>query len=290
MKTKIEIIKILIAIMVILLITTTVFGQKPTLEWANILAGTFTMGSPAAEVNREDDETQHQVRLNAYKMSKYEITVAQFKAFVDATSYVTDADKGTHGISGSSIWTGTKWEYIAGVNWKCDEKGNLRPVAEFNHPVIHVSWNDATAFADWMGCRLPTEAEWEYACRAGTTTPFNTGNNLTTSQANYDRNYPHNNNTKGESRGKILPVGSFSPNAWGLYDMHGNVCEWCSDWYGEYPKIAQTNPNGPSTGGYRVDRGGSWYFNAQFCRSSLRYFNDPDLRHDYIGFRLVSSK
>ena len=184
--------------------------------------------------------------------------MAQFKAFVDATGYKTDADKGTGGEIGSAIWTGAKFEYKAGVNWQCDVKGNPRLSTEYNHPVIHVSWNDAVAFAKWMGCRLPTESEWEYACRAGTTTPFNTGTNLTTAQANYNGNYPYNNNPKGEYRGNTMQAGSFAPNLWGLYDIHGNVWERCSDWYGDYPAVAQTNPQGTKTGSNRVIRGGSW--------------------------------
>lgn len=264
---------------------------KPAIEWACIPAGTFSMGSPASEVSRGSDEIQHQVTLSAFKMSKHEITVAQFKAFVNATGYITDADKGTGGVgSGSSIWTGTKFELKAGVNWKCDVNGKVRPAAEYNHPVIHISWNDAVAFAEWMGCRLPTEAEWEYACRAGTTTPFNTGNNLTTEQANYNGNYPYNNNAKGEYREKTMPVASFSPNAWGLYDMHGNVWEWCSDWYGDYSTGAQTDPTGPASGLLHVDRGGSWDGGARLCRAAFRCSGYPGDRFNFRGFRLVSSK
>lgn len=260
------------------------------IEWADIPAGTFIMGSPTSEVDRSDDETQHKVTLSAFKMSKHEVTIAQFKAFVDATGYVTDADKGTGGVDGSAIWTGSEFEFKAGVNWKCDVNGNPRPDSEYNHPVIHVSWNDATAFAQWMGCRLPTEAEWEYACRAGTTTPFNTGSNLTTAQANYDGNYPYNNNAKGEYREKTMPVGSFAANAYGLFDMHGNVWEWCSDWYGAYSTSAQTNPKGASSGSDRVLRGGGWYNFAIYCRAAFRGYITPDSRNGNLGFRLVSPK
>ncbi len=270
--------------MVTMLIAGAASAQKPAIEWASIPAGTFTMGNPTSEA----DETQHQVTLSAFIMSKQEITVAQYKAFVDATGYVTDADKGT-GIDGSVIWTGSKFDFKAGVNWKCDVNGKPRPVSD-NNPVIHVSWDDAVAFAEWMGCRLPTEAEWEYAARAGTTTPFNTGSNLTTSQANYNGNYPFKNNAKGIYREKTLPAGSFAPNAWGLYDMHGNVWEWCSDWYGDYSTGAQTNPKGPSTGSFRVFRGGSWICNASKCRSAYRGSTNQGYRYHDIGFRLVSSK
>jgi formylglycine-generating enzyme required for sulfatase activity len=261
--------------------------QKPIIEWVYIPAGTFSMGSPTNEVGRGADETQHQVTLNSYKISKYEITTAQFKAFVDATGYVTDAEKGT-GAKGSVIWTGKKHEVKADANWKCDVNGKPRPVEEYSHPVIHVSWNDADAFAKWIGCRLPTEAEWEYACRAGTTTPFNTGNNLTTAQANYDGNYPYNNNPKGEYRGQTMPVGSFSPNGFGLYDMHGNVSEWCSDWQGDYTNLAQNNPKGSESGSCRIYRGGSWCDLALGCRSASRNSNFAAARSNFTGFRLVS--
>ncbi len=228
-----------------------------TIEFVSIPAGTFTMGSPASEVGRFNDETQHQVTLSAFKMSKYEVTFEQYDAFCEATGRPKPDDEG---------WGRGK------------------------RPVINVSWYDATAFAEWMGCRLPTEAEWEYACRAGTTTPFNTGNCLSTSQANYNGNYPYSNCSKGEYRGKTMPVGSFEPNAWGLYDMHGNVWEWCSDWYGDYSTTAQTNPKGASSGSIRVLRGGSWYFNAFHCRTARRDSNSPGNRQSDIGFRLVSPK
>jgi len=230
--------------------------QKPVIEWVDIPAGTFLMGSPPGETDRKSNETQHLVTLSAFKMSKFEITFLQYDLFCEATGREKPYDEG---------WGRNK------------------------RPVIHVSWDDAKAFADWMGSRLPTEAEWEYACRAGTTTPFNTGENLSATQANYNGNYPYNNNLKGEFIAMTMPVGSYAPNAWGLYDMHGNVWEWCNDWFGDYPEASQTNPRGAASGTFRVFRGGGWRNFAQICRSAFRYNYFPGHRHFNIGFRVVST-
>ena len=215
--------------------------EKPIVEWVSIPAGTFTMGSPQSEWGEWDNETQHQVTLSAFKISKYQITFEQYDMFCEATGREKPKD--------TCVWGRGK------------------------RPVINVSWDDAAAFAEWMGCRLPTEAEWEYACRAGTTTPFNTGDSITTSQAHF-------NNLQ------TMPVGSFAPNEWGLYDMHGNVWEWCSDWYGPYSSGSQTNPKGPSSGSFRINRGGSWGLDESFCRSAIRGMS-PGGPSDEIGIRLV---
>ena len=136
--------------------------------------------------------------------------------------------------------------------------------------------------------RLPTEAEWEYACRGGTTTPFNTGNCLDYTQANYYWSGPYSgcSNANTNYPGQTQAVDTYAPNAYGLHNMHGNVWEWCSDWYGDYGAAAQTNPTGPSSGVYRVLRGGSWSISAQICRSAYRYSYNPDSDIN-SGFRLA---
>ena len=242
--------------------------SKPIIEWVEIPGGIFDMGSTDFEDDGNPDEIQHQVKLDAFAMSKYAVTFEQYDAFCDDMGFQKPDDEG---------WGRGK------------------------RPVINVSWEDANNFALWMGYRLPTEAEWEYACRAGTTTAFNTGNRLSKSQANFDGS-------------ETMPVGAFPPNAWGLYDMHGNVLEWCNDWYGDYSNSAQTNPAGPSSGSRRVKRGGGWRnddavswgdarraifwnefaqespWNEPDCRSAYRTSDDPDQGTDNLGFRLVSPR
>ena len=220
-----------------------------------VLGGEFIMGTDISEYGPE--KPAHKVTVSDFYIGKYEVTQKQWTGIM-----------------------GTNPSYFKG----CD-----------NCPVENVSWDSVQVFIQKLNIktgktyRLPTEAEWEYACRAGTTTPFNTGNNLTTSQANYNGNYPYNNNREGKYREKTMPVGSFAPNAFGLYDMHGNVAEWCSDWYdsGYYANSPQNNPIGPSSGSYRVDRGGSWSIDASNCRVAIRNSTPPGGRNDRLGFRLA---
>jgi formylglycine-generating enzyme required for sulfatase activity len=225
-----------------------------------IRGGSFTMGSPENEPGHESNETRHQVRVSDYYMGKYEVTQAEWESV-----------------------TGTNPSYFKGVNL----------------PVESVSWDDCQSFIETLNrktgktYRLPTEAEWEYACRAGRTTPFNTGGNLTTDQANYDGNYPYNNNQKGIYRQNTVAVNSFTPNAWGLYNMHGNVWEWCSDLFdANYYAVCNAkgvvfNPENTATGSLRVLRGGSWISLAALCRSASRLNTSPGHRYYLIGFRLV---
>ena len=241
-----------------------------------IPAGSFEMGSPSSEAGRSTDERQQRVTITrGYWMGETEVTQGEWRAVM-----------------------GTNPSRFSSCGDSC--------------PVEQVSWLDAVEFANRLsrkaglaecyrisgetvsfvglsckGYRLPTEAEWEYAARAGTTTPFWTGGNLTTEQANYDGNYPYAGNQRGQFRQKTVAVKSVSANAWGLYEVHGNVWEWVWDWYGEYPSGPVTDPTGPSGGSYRVNRGGSWSGNAWNCRSAVRFRYQPGSRIYYLGLRLV---
>jgi formylglycine-generating enzyme required for sulfatase activity len=137
------------------------------------------------------------------------------------------------------------------------------------------------------GYRLPTEAEWEYACRAGTDTPFHFGQHFSTDWGNYDGNFPYHDSPKGEYRRATLPVASFPPNPWGLYDMHGNVWEWCHDRYRPYPDGPVVDPVGPEKGLDIVARGGSWASFACYCRSAFRFAFYPFYRNCSVGFRVA---
>jgi formylglycine-generating enzyme required for sulfatase activity len=139
--------------------------------------------------------------------------------------------------------------------------------------------------------RLPTEAEWEYACRAGTTTPFAPGGTITTDEANFNGKFPYSSSAPGLFRERPTPVGEFAPNRWGLADMHGNVWEWTADWYGPYPAVDSAHdPRGPSAGTLRVVRGGSWYFDANSARCALRYTHAPADRGFSLGFRVAADR
>jgi formylglycine-generating enzyme required for sulfatase activity len=158
-------------------------------------------------------------------------------------------------------------------------------------PVESVSWDECVAFCGRLGegFRLPTEAEWEHACRAGTTTPFFFGETISTDLANYDGGYPYGVGRTGVRRHKTTPVGSFPPNAWGLFDMHGNVWEWCLDWYGRLPTGDQTDPKGGDGGNGRVLRGGSWQRDPRDCRSDARHCYVPRDRNESRGCRVLLS-
>ncbi|MDD5766447.1 MAG: SUMF1/EgtB/PvdO family nonheme iron enzyme [Candidatus Marinimicrobia bacterium] len=263
-----------------------------------VKGGTFQMGSNDGE---DDEKPVHTITVSDFWIGKYEVTVAEFEKFISETGYQTDAEKG----DGSNFWTGSTWEKKAGVNWRCDAQGNVRRSSELNHPVIHVSWNDAVAYCDWLSrktgriYRLPTEAEWEYAARSG-------GKNYKYAWGNFGPEGKLGGNVADESAKKALgwsgtwegyddgyvytaPVGFFEPNELGLYDMTGNVWEWCADWYDAkyYKKSPQNDPQGPSSGDSRVLRGGSWGDGPIYVRCAFRVGSNPGFRNNGSGFRFV---
>lgn len=210
--------------------------REAAIHFVAIPAGTFTMGGTA-----RPDERPHRVTLSAFAISDTEVTQEQ-------------------------------WRLIMGTSPGHFHGANL--------PVESVTWNEVQEFLRRLGTRLggryrlPTEAEWEYACRAGTATEYAFGDALTTKQASFDARQP-------------MPVKSFAPNAWGLYDMHGNVWEWCADEYCPYPAADVKDPFQRCGSKLKVIRGGSWYFGADSARSALRYTHEPQLRGFSIGFRVV---
>lgn len=221
-------------------------------EMALIPAGHFMMGSPPEE-GAPDQHPRQRVYVDAFYMDRYEVTVGRYRKFIEATGHRPPPD-----------WVS---EYSPG-----DE-----------YPVVGVSWDDAAEYARWAGKRLPTEAEWEYACRAGTTTKYNGGDVMSPDDANYV-------GVGGKDRWtRTSPVGSFAPNAWGLYDMHGNVFEFCQDWYDPdyYEKSPTRNPKGPLSGKCRVIRGGSWISDAFFRGSASRLSGPPGIISHNVGFRCV---
>ena len=269
------------------------FTNSIGMKFALIPAGSFMMGSPSSEAKRDSDERQHRVTLTkGFYMQATEVTIGQWRSFIGDTGYRTEAETG----DGAYIFAGKKWEKKKGYYW--DNPGFSQTE---KHPVTCVSWNDVQKFIKWLNrkenksYRLPTEAQWEYACRAGSDTPFYWGKRPDEGYANfadltYSREFP---SMKYANRGfndgyvYTAPAGTFKPNNWGLYDMSGNVWEWCEDWYGDYPSVHVTDPEGASSGTARVLRGGSWYFIAGDLRSAGRGMGGPDGRRGHIGFRVV---
>ncbi|WP_333235524.1 MULTISPECIES: formylglycine-generating enzyme family protein [unclassified Microcoleus] len=231
-------------------------GNGVVLEMVYIPGGTFMMGSPATESGRDDERPQHQVTVPAFYAGKYPITQAQ-------------------------------WQAVMGNN-PSDDKGEKRPVET-------VGWYHAVEFCGKLSqqtgkkYRLLSEAEWEYACRAGTTTQFHFGETITPDLVNYDGNLPYANVPKGLYRRETTDVGSFPPNNFGVYDMHGNVMEWCSDRWHENYNDAPTDGSSWETGtdDCRVQRGGSWYHSAVYCGSHLRDWCWADYGGWHRGFRVA---
>jgi formylglycine-generating enzyme required for sulfatase activity len=285
------------------------FAESIGFKFVEIKPGEFWMGSAPEELDELDKHMKdypvrardhfksqlprHRVRITKpFSLSAHEVTVGQFRKFVEDTGYKTDREK-RKGIL--AIFSDPK------INWR-----NPGFKQDENHPVTRVSWNDATAFCAWLSrkegrtVRLPTEAEWEYSCRAGTTTQHCNGDDAEklAEVANmqdatyYAAEFPELSSPVKASDGYVFtaPVGKLKPNAWGLYDMHGNVFEWCQDHYDEsyYKDSPLDDPQGPKgPTSLRMRRGGSFNANMIGCRSAHRGVCPPDESENYIGFRVV---
>jgi len=246
--------------------------------FVRVEGGTFTMGSPANEAGRRDREgPQHQVTVGSFYLGKYVVTQKEYQEVMGTNP---SRFKGDNLPVENVSW----YDAVEYCNARSQKEG-LTPAYTIDKSRKDTDDTNDEDDVKWVvtwnrnanGYRLPTEAEWEYACRAGTTTAYNTGASISDNTGWYDAN----------SGSATHPVGQKPANAWGLYDMHGNVYEWCWDWYGDYPSGAQTNPIGASSGSYRVNRGGSWYFTARSARSAVRDGDIPNYRYAALGFRVV---
>ena len=298
--------------------------------WTNDMAwisgGTFWMGS---DDGQSDEKPVHQVRVEGFWMDKTEVTNEQFERFVRATGYVTIAERKPDAkeypdvppdklVAGSIVFRPKAnttsledhfawWEYVPGANWRHPDGPNSTMVGREKHPVVHVCWEDARRYADWAGKRLPTEAEWEYASRGGLERqPYVWGSEKVLDgkwSANIWQGQFPNENTQADGFRGTAPVASFPPNGYGLYDMAGNVWEWCQDWYlpDYYEKSPSTSPPGPDSSfdpnepgvAKRVQRGGSYLCSDLYCmgyRPSARMKASPDTGLSHTGFRCVRFK
>ncbi len=286
------------------------------MQLVRIPAGEFLMGSneskeslkkafphydPKRIETLDDEYPAHKVRITKpFYMGAHEVSIEQFKKYIERSGHKTDAESDGTGGWGynakSNAFEGRKLEY----SWRSPGFAQ-----QDSHPVVDVTWFDAVRLCDWLSktegrkYRLPTEAEWEYACRAGSTTRFNNGDDpdeLTKSGAIYDvdtsKVFPEWTPFATKSSDKhqfTAPIGKFKPNAWGLYDMHGNVWEWCSDWHDEkyYANSPAEDPQGPDDGEVKIRRGGSWHTWPFYCRSSFRNWNSRTTRYVLVGIRVV---
>jgi uncharacterized protein (TIGR02996 family) len=250
------------------------------MRFALIPPGRFRMGSLTTERARHHDERAHEVILTRpYYLGVFPVTQGEYAA-------VTGSNPSAYSRRGS----------------RSGQTSRLSEARIASLPVESVSWVDAQAFLRKLNAlpaekkagrvhRLPTEAEWEYACRGGSasSTPFSFGPALSSDLANFDGNYPSSGAAKGPFLNRTSKVGAYPPNAFGLYDVHGNVFEWCQDWHGPYPSGTVTDPTGPAEGDMRIDRGGAWYFTADICRAGYRDCTAESGRYSFLGFRVAVS-
>ena len=266
-------------------------GLGVTMEFVYVPGGEFMMGSNPAKdkAARSDEQPQHKVYVSDFYVGKHEVTVAQFASFVQATGYKTIAEKEGSGYA----WTGSAWELVSGADWRHPSGPNSDIAQKADRPVTQISWDDAVAFSQWLAqmtgqdVHLPTEAEWEKACRGAEGSIYPWGDDFDSAKAN----------TSEGGVGTTTPVGKYSPggdNPYGASDMAGNVWEWGEDWYtsDEYENRMASgspanNPTGPTSGNVRVMRGGSWLNDQGYARCSSRFRGLPAYRGSYLGFRVV---
>ena len=266
----------------------TIQGVPMAMRWCP--PGKFKMGSPESEPERVKEEAQREVTLTqGFWIAETEVTQALWTALGQRNAAKW---KGKDNPADSVLW----YEAVEFCNQLSAASG-LRPAYAINKETKDpnnklddkgdpMKWQ-VTLVQGADGFRLPTEAQWEYACRAGTTTAFSWGDTINPSQANYNGGNIYNKGEKGPYLATTTPVGKYAANPWGLVDMHGNVWEWCWDWYGPYASGAETDPAGPAVGTLRVIRGGVWHYKPAYLRSTARYKDKPAKRWDLLGFRPV---
>ena len=289
---------------------TTVGSDARRHSFVDLSGGSFVMGDESAWAYAADGERpRHEVHLSPFAIDCNAVSNARFAEFVDSTGYVTDAERfgwsfvfagllpddfpATRGVVGAEWWRqveGADWRRPAGPQSTVDDRSD--------HPVVHVSWFDAQAYCTWTGTRLPTEAEWEYAARAGGSGPFPWGDELEPDGEHrmnvFQGRFPTD-NTCADGYADTAPVDAFPPNAWGLHNATGNVWEWCSDWFatGYYGVSPRDDPEGPEVGTQRVMRGGSYLCHRSYCRRyrvSSRSGNGPDSSTGNLGFRVALTR
>ena len=268
-----------------------------------IPVGEFMMGSVSATASFDywplegDEEPVHRVALDAFYLDKFEVTNRLFRKFAQETGHQTTAER--EGKAMAYVLKNRKWEgvEVSGADWRRPEGAETVFASGLDeHPVVSVSWHDAESYCRYYGKRLPTEAEWEYAARAGTHTEYWWGNrNLSSRPMTNVADRTANRYFSGwtlttdydDGYARTAPVGSFQPNPWGLHDMLGNVREWVADWYDEnyYRDSPPMNPTGPSSGRLKALRGGSWINGINDARAATRSWSGPDTRGPIAGFR-----
>jgi formylglycine-generating enzyme required for sulfatase activity len=270
--------------------------------------GPFAMGDESLWAYPGDGEGPiHEVVLAPFRIDRYACTTTRFAEFVAATGHETDAERyGWSFVFGGLLpddFADTRaaaaapwWRQVFGADWRHPEGPQSNLDGRADHPVVHVSWNDARAYCAWTRTRLPTEAEWEYAARGGATTSFPWGDDLEPDGEHrmnvFQGTFPAH-NTGADGYAGTAPVGAFPPNGFGLYNVTGNVWEWCADWYdaGYYARSPRENPAGPETGEQRVIRGGSYLCHLSYCRRyrvASRHANSPDSSTGNMGFRVAA--